>query len=489
MKIQKDIVKRTIAIVGTMVLTFSTVASAEESRLTNSNGVITINTADGSVSIDADDIENNAQALEVLDGQLGGLSFKYEGGYYWAKVGTDGTWKKIGAVGIAAPWMVLKNAAGKDITFSSQSGVDIAGAMENYAGNKELLVTSEATLSNIGSTKYLSLEVPFTGYYTASGNALGASTTMLNYALPKLGDAVAANVLVGKFFTSSAGIRTEGSMANHSEDVTNKNSKTGYLPKNGANYLSVTVPYTGYYTDATKLITGVKYNPTGRVSQMPDKQTIDQNIGNANPNLASSVLKLGMNQSLTIPAGYYSNDIVIDNGVKDKGVLVNEVAHAFYCNNMFSQGGRSNININASKGNNEGIWARDEKNSSISDVIPLTLKDGNGVPYAILNNIIVTVGISSAAYYGGFNKPRSEASLNYSVTTNRGNTVISRSFSGSSTDTYNLFGITGLDGADSITFNSNAHVSVNMDGCSYGDRYVTATTTLSYVLQYINLKF
>lgn len=319
MKIQKDIVKRTIAIVGTMVLTFSTVASAEESRLTNSNGVITINTADGSVSIDADDIENNAQALEVLDGQLGGLSFKYEGGYYWAKAGTDGTWEKIGAVGIAAPWMVLKNAAGKDITFSSQSGVDIAGAMENYAGNKELLVTSEATLSNIGSTKYLSLEVPFTGYYTASGNALGASTTMLNYALPKLGDAVAANVLVGKYFTSSAGIRTEGSMADHSSDVTNKNSNVGYLPKNGANYLSVTVPYTGYYTNATKLITGIKYNPTGRVSQMPNKQTVNQNIGTANPNLASSVLKLGTNQSLTIPAGYYSNDIVIDNGVKDNG--------------------------------------------------------------------------------------------------------------------------------------------------------------------------
>ena len=340
MKIQKDIVKRTIAIVGTMVLTFSTVASAEESRLTNSNGVITINTADGPASIDADDIENNAQALEVLDGQLGGLSFKYEGGYYWAKAGTDGTWEKIGAVGIAAPWMVLKNAAGKDITFSSQSGVDIAGAMENYAGNKELLVTSEATLSNIGSTKYLSLEVPFTGYYTASGNALGASTTMLNYALPKLGDAVAANVLAGKYFTSSAGIRTEGSMADHSSDVTNKNSNVGYLPKNGANYLSVTVPYTGYYTNATKLITGIKYNPTGRVSQMPNKQTIDQNIGNANPNLASSVLKLGMNQSLTIPAGYYSNDIVIDNGVKDKGVLNwNPYGPATFVLNGFYSGG------------------------------------------------------------------------------------------------------------------------------------------------------
>jgi hypothetical protein len=319
MKIQKDSVKRTIVILSTAIITFSTVASAENSRLTQSNGVVAINTADGPASIDADDIENNAQALEVLDGQLGGLSFKYESGYYWAKAGTDETWEKIGAVGSAAPWMVLKNAAGKDITFSSQSGVDITGAMENYAGNKELLVTSDATLSNIGGTDCLSLEVPSTGYYTASGNALGADTTKLNYALSKLGDAGVANVLDGKYFTSSVGIRTKGSMANHSEDVTNKNSKTGYLPKNGANYLSVTVPYTGYYTDATKLITGVKYNPTGRVSQMPNKQTIDQNIGNANPNLASSVLKLGMNQSLTIPAGYYSNDIVIDNGAKYRG--------------------------------------------------------------------------------------------------------------------------------------------------------------------------
>ncbi|WP_026667602.1 hypothetical protein [Butyrivibrio sp. AE2005] len=240
-------------------------------------------------------------------------------------------------------------------------------------------------------------------------------------------------------------------------------------------------------------------------------------------NLAGATeINLDKNQQLVLPSGYYGNGITINNVISGETLnwnpsgiatltinraytsgtistenaynagrnqAVTKVASSLYSNNMFSQGGRSNININASKGNNEGIWARDEKNSSISDVIPLTLKDGNGVPYAILNNIIVTVGISSAAYYGGFNKPKIEASLNYSVTTNRGNTVISRSFSGSSTDTYNLFGITGLDGADSITFNSNAHVSVNMDGCNYGDRYVTATTTLSYVLQYISLKY
>ena len=319
MKIQRGIINKTIIAICSLALSFCTGIHAEELRLTNSNGIITINTNDGSVTIDTDDIEDNAQALDALEGQLNNIYFKYESGYYWAKSSADSEWEKIGAVGNTEPWMVLKNTGDKDITFSSQSGVDIAGAMENYAGNKELLVTSDATLSNIGGTDCLSLEVPSTGYYTASGNALGADTTKLNYALSKLGDAGVANVLDGKYFTSSVGIRTKGSMANHSEDVTNKNSKTGYLPKNGANYLSVTVPYTGYYTDATKLITEVKYNPTGRVSQMPNKQAIDQNIGNANPNLASSVLKLGMNQSLTIPAGYYSNDIVIDNGAKYRG--------------------------------------------------------------------------------------------------------------------------------------------------------------------------
>ena len=117
MRIQKDMINRTIAIVGTMALTFSTVASAEETRIVNSNGVVTINTAEGPASIDADDIENNAQALAVLDGQLGGLSFKHEGGYYWAKVGEEGAWEKIGAVGSAEPWMVLKNAGNKNVTF------------------------------------------------------------------------------------------------------------------------------------------------------------------------------------------------------------------------------------------------------------------------------------------------------------------------------------------------------------------------------------
>ena len=215
MKIHRNLVKRTIAIVGAMIMTLSTAISAKDARLINSKGVINLNTNEGSVSIDTDDIEDNAQALAGLDSQLGGLSFKHEDGYYWAKVGEDGSWEKIGAVGSAEPWMVLKSAGAKNITFSSESGVDIAGTMENYAGNKNLLVTSHAKVSNIGGKKYLSLEVPFTGYYTALDNALDADTTRINYALAELGDAEAENVLDGKYFTSSAGIRTKGSIKNN----------------------------------------------------------------------------------------------------------------------------------------------------------------------------------------------------------------------------------------------------------------------------------
>ena len=68
MKIQKDSVKRTIVILSTAIITFSTVASAENSRLTQSNGVVAINTADGPASIDADDIDSIAVAFHPNDG-------------------------------------------------------------------------------------------------------------------------------------------------------------------------------------------------------------------------------------------------------------------------------------------------------------------------------------------------------------------------------------------------------------------------------------
>ena len=155
---------------------------------------------------------------------------------------------------------------------------------------------------------------------------------------------------------------------------------------------------------------------------------------------------------------------------------------------MFSQGGRSGLDVWLAIGNSDGIWANDSRSSQISDVIPLVLKDGNGMPYAILNNIIVSVGTSTIAAYSAFKPIQASASINYSFTTNTGNTVISRSFSNSSTDTFNLFGIAGLNGADSLTLNASAYAAVNINGCSYKDRYGEAHATMNYTLQYVSIK-
>lgn len=139
MKIQRGIINKTIIAICTLALSFCTGTHAEELGLTNSNGRITINTNDGAVTIDTDDIEANAQAIAELQGQLGNLSFKYGTeaavsgdsskddvkGYYWSKDST-GNWVKIGAVGSAVPSDVL---TGKK--FSSEAGVDIDGIMPN----------------------------------------------------------------------------------------------------------------------------------------------------------------------------------------------------------------------------------------------------------------------------------------------------------------------------------------------------------------------
>jgi hypothetical protein len=53
-----------------------------------------------------------------------------------------------------------------------------------------------------------------------------------------------------------------------------------------------------------------------------------------------------MNQSLTIPAGYYSNDIVVDNGVKNNGVLNWNPSgpETFTINGFYSGGTISTVN-------------------------------------------------------------------------------------------------------------------------------------------------
>lgn len=134
-------IKRGAAVGVSALLLITTTVSAQGDRLVRSNGRYSVTPENGSILIDTDDIETNAQAIARLQGQLGGLSFKYatekdvtgtgddNKGYYWSLDPDDPTgekWVKVGAVGSAVSSDVL---VGKK--FSSEAGVDIEGSMPN----------------------------------------------------------------------------------------------------------------------------------------------------------------------------------------------------------------------------------------------------------------------------------------------------------------------------------------------------------------------
>lgn len=155
--------KRIIAPVACIILLSATTVSAQGDRLVSSIGRYAINSDNGSIVVDTDDIEANAQAIAGLQGQLGGLSFRFATekdvngsgddtkGYYWSKDPSDPTgekWVKVGAVGSAISSDVLD---GKK--FSSEAGVDIEGTMPNPTSASISAVTNPSTnLTAGGST-------------------------------------------------------------------------------------------------------------------------------------------------------------------------------------------------------------------------------------------------------------------------------------------------------------------------------------------------
>ncbi|MCR5313467.1 MAG: hypothetical protein K6E54_07475, partial [Bacteroidaceae bacterium] len=373
LKLIKNNWKRIIPLAACGVMIISTTANAATNRYGSikSDGIINyeLEGTNQSVLIDADDIKDNAKAIDVLDAQLNDLSFKYgtenevlgngstnEKKYYWAK-NSNGSWVKIGAVGNAEPWMVLSNDGTNAITFSSESGVDIAGTMDNKAGT-----TQSATASINGDS--LRLQIPTNAYYTTN-----------SYLTMNPGSAAQANVLKGKTFTSTSGVNVAGTMNDYSSSsalassITNVNNtvyvkpqNTGYYTSsstlntgiawkgaltnalvesfaagyytsnsvsiksgtissgsasNQSNYLGISVPAAGYYKSGTILKTGILYNPKGTAAAY----SASNNGGNLSTSssaisLAGSAVNLPVGQKITIPAGYYSSAITINNAVK-----------------------------------------------------------------------------------------------------------------------------------------------------------------------------
>ena len=154
-------IKRGAAVGVSALLLITTTVSAQGDRLVSSNGRYSVNPENGSILIDTDDIEANAQAIARLQGQLGGLSFKYatekdatgtgddNKSYYWSLDPDDPTgekWVKVGAVGSAVSSDVL---VGKK--FSSEAGVDIEGSMPNPTSANISATTNPTTNLSVGS--------------------------------------------------------------------------------------------------------------------------------------------------------------------------------------------------------------------------------------------------------------------------------------------------------------------------------------------------
>ena len=99
-------------------------------------------------------------------------------------------------------------------------------------------------------------------------------------------------------------------------------------------------------------------------------------------------------------------------------------------------------------------------------------------------------------HFGGGSS--SSSTTSYSMTTNKGTTIQSTKSVSASGDTstntvpttYNLFGISGLSGAESITLSGSGSVSAAINGASRGDYTVSqsADSSITYNLQYIKVQ-
>ena len=149
------------------------------------------------------------------------------------------------------------NAAASDIrkgrSATSINGLDIAGTMNEikdyfYHPNASLQMRTRTsytddtgTTKNIASTKFLTVYSGTTGYITSNNNEIMIEAS-------RLGDATTSDVLSGKTFTSSNGLKVTGTMNEKSSGT----MSVGVSQVERTNYLEVTIPE-GYYPSGCKI--------------------------------------------------------------------------------------------------------------------------------------------------------------------------------------------------------------------------------------------
>lgn len=149
------------------------------------------------------------------------------------------------------------NATASDIrkgrSATSINGLDIAGTMNEikdyfYHPNASLQMRTRTsytddtgTTKNIASTKFLTVYSGTTGYITSNNNEIMIEAS-------RLGDATTSDVLSGKTFTSSNGLKVAGTMNEKSSGT----MSVGVSQVERTNYLEVTIPE-GYYPSGCKI--------------------------------------------------------------------------------------------------------------------------------------------------------------------------------------------------------------------------------------------
>ncbi len=246
----------------------------------NSQGILTITNASDSsqsVVIDTNDIYANEEALEELQSKLTGLgggSLKYDTTkkVYYIDVDGNGVLDEntdtlIGAVGDATADKVLKGS-----TFSS------AAAGVNVEGTIEIPTTATGNTYSDGGNDYL------TGTSTLTED--GTSIT-LN-----------ANSDTGYNLNVGAGESVKLSSGYYAYDVTVNNG--------------VKIPTT---------ITGKTYSDGGNDCLAETYTLTEDGTSIALDTSAASTFNVGVGESITLPAGYYTYGVTVNNGVKDMGTL------------------------------------------------------------------------------------------------------------------------------------------------------------------------
>lgn len=146
-----------------------------------------------------------------------------------------------------------------DKTFSSSAGIKIQGTIENRSGTSDAYGEYSATASWDATNKRIRMRIPKTAYYNT-----------LNYlysAASNFGDVGAGSVLEGKYFTSTAGIKIQGTMPSQTAHNSTSNYVAGTFKSGATGYVFATPGSAGYYNTSTYIRVPVANLSAGNIKK------------------------------------------------------------------------------------------------------------------------------------------------------------------------------------------------------------------------------